>query len=98
MAVTDLAADMVTAQGPVPVQLPLHPAKVDPTTGAAVRVTIVLAVAAAVVLRNTVFGRRVFALGSNEQAARAFRHAVQSRQRLSERKRSGEDVVIRAAK
>jgi ribose transport system permease protein len=34
-------------------------------------VTIVLAVAAAVVLRNTVFGRRVFALGSNELAARA---------------------------
>jgi ribose transport system permease protein len=34
-------------------------------------VTIVLAVVAAVVLRNTVFGRRVFALGSNELAARA---------------------------
>lgn len=34
-------------------------------------VTIVLAVVAAVVLRNTVFGRRVFALGSNEAAARA---------------------------
>lgn len=34
-------------------------------------VTIVLAVVAAIVLRNTVFGRRVFALGSNEQAARA---------------------------
>jgi ribose transport system permease protein len=30
-----------------------------------------LAVAVAVVLRNTVFGRRVFALGSNEAAARA---------------------------
>jgi ribose transport system permease protein len=33
--------------------------------------TIALAVVAALVLRNTVFGRRVFALGSNEQAARA---------------------------
>jgi ribose transport system permease protein len=32
---------------------------------------IVLAFAAAVVLRNTVFGRRVFAVGSNEAAARA---------------------------
>jgi ribose transport system permease protein len=34
-------------------------------------IAIVLAVIAAVVLRNTVFGRRVFALGSNELAARA---------------------------
>src|SRR5688572_15110501 len=34
-------------------------------------VAIVLAVLAAIVLRNTVFGRRVFALGSNEAAARA---------------------------
>jgi ribose transport system permease protein len=34
-------------------------------------ITLVLAVVAAVVLRNTVFGRRVFALGSNEAAARA---------------------------
>lgn len=34
-------------------------------------ITILLAVAAAVVLRNTVFGRRVFAIGSNEAAARA---------------------------
>src|ERR1044072_8597527 len=34
-------------------------------------ITIILAVCAAVVLRNTVFGRRVFALGSNEAAARA---------------------------
>lgn len=34
-------------------------------------VTILLAIAAAVILRNTVFGRRVFALGSNEAAARA---------------------------
>lgn len=33
--------------------------------------TIALAILAAVVLRNTVFGRRVFALGSNEAAARA---------------------------
>jgi ribose transport system permease protein len=30
-----------------------------------------LAIVAAVVLRNTVFGRRIFALGSNELAARA---------------------------
>jgi len=34
-------------------------------------ITIILAVLAAIVLRNTVFGRRVFALGSNESAARA---------------------------
>ena len=34
-------------------------------------ITVVLAVVAAVVLRQTVFGRRVFALGSNEAAARA---------------------------
>ncbi|HEY0365710.1 MAG TPA: hypothetical protein VGC73_04505 [Pyrinomonadaceae bacterium] len=34
-------------------------------------ITIVLAVCAAIILRNTVFGRRVFALGSNEAAARA---------------------------
>jgi ribose transport system permease protein len=34
-------------------------------------VAIVLALIAAVILRNTVFGRRIFALGSNEQAARA---------------------------
>lgn len=34
-------------------------------------VTIGLAILAAIVLRNTVFGRRVFALGSNELAARA---------------------------
>src|SRR5689334_13948035 len=34
-------------------------------------ITIILAVCAAIVLRNTVFGRRVFALGSNEAAARA---------------------------
>jgi ribose transport system permease protein len=34
-------------------------------------VAIFLAVVAAVILRNTVFGRRIFALGSNELAARA---------------------------
>lgn len=34
-------------------------------------VTLLLAVIAAIVLRRTVFGRRVFALGSNEAAARA---------------------------
>lgn len=34
-------------------------------------IAIVLAIAAAVMLRRTVFGRRVFALGSNEAAARA---------------------------
>jgi ribose transport system permease protein len=34
-------------------------------------ITVILAILAAVVLRNTVFGRRVFALGSNESAARA---------------------------
>jgi len=34
-------------------------------------IAIVLAIAMSLVLRNTVFGRRVFALGSNEAAARA---------------------------
>jgi ribose transport system permease protein len=34
-------------------------------------VTVLLAILIAIVLRNTVFGRRVFALGSNESAARA---------------------------
>jgi ribose transport system permease protein len=34
-------------------------------------VAVMLAAIAAIVLRNTVFGRRVFALGSNEMAARA---------------------------
>lgn len=34
-------------------------------------ITIFLAVLMAIILRNTVFGRRVFALGSNEDAARA---------------------------
>jgi ribose transport system permease protein len=33
--------------------------------------TVLLAVAMTVVLRNTVFGRRIFAIGSNEAAARA---------------------------
>src|SRR5262249_37119245 len=33
--------------------------------------TVLLAVAMTIVLRNTVFGRRVFAIGSNESAARA---------------------------
>lgn len=39
-------------------------------------ITIVLAVIMAVVLRHTVFGRRVFALGSNEAAARACGIAI----------------------
>lgn len=34
-------------------------------------IALVLAIGAAIVLRNTVFGRRVFAIGSNESAARA---------------------------
>jgi len=34
-------------------------------------IAVILAIAMAVLLRNTVFGRRVFALGSNEAAARA---------------------------
>ena len=34
-------------------------------------IAVVLAIIAGVVLRNTVFGRRIFALGSNEAAARA---------------------------
>jgi ribose/xylose/arabinose/galactoside ABC-type transport system permease subunit len=34
-------------------------------------ISIILALLAALVLRNTVFGRRIFALGSNEAAARA---------------------------
>lgn len=34
-------------------------------------ITVVLAILMAIVLRNTVFGRRVFAVGSNEAAARA---------------------------
>jgi ribose transport system permease protein len=39
-------------------------------------VALLLAVLTAIVLRNTVFGRRVFALGSNEAAARACGIAV----------------------
>jgi ribose transport system permease protein len=34
-------------------------------------ITVLLAIAATIVLRNTVFGRRVFAIGSNEAAAKA---------------------------
>jgi ribose transport system permease protein len=34
-------------------------------------ITLILAIITSVILRNTVFGRRVFALGSNESAARA---------------------------
>ncbi len=39
VAVTDLTASMVTVQGPVPVQSPLQPVKVDPAAEVAVRVT-----------------------------------------------------------
>jgi len=41
VAVTDLAALMVTEHVPVPVQAPLHPANVEPDAGDAVRVTTV---------------------------------------------------------
>ena len=41
VAVTDLAAFMVTWQEPVPEQAPLQPVKVEPAAGAAVRVTTV---------------------------------------------------------
>src|SRR2546426_3831583 len=50
------------------VTFPRHPWMVLPT---GVRITLALAVFTATVLRRTVFGRRVFALGSNELAARA---------------------------
>jgi hypothetical protein len=39
VAVTDLAAAIVTWQAPVPLQAPLHPAKTDPEAGEEVRVT-----------------------------------------------------------
>jgi len=42
VAVTDLAAVMLTVQVPVPVQAPLQPANVLPVLAAAVRVTEVL--------------------------------------------------------
>lgn len=41
VAVTDLAADIVTVQVAVPVQAPDQPAKVDPLLALAVRVTAV---------------------------------------------------------
>jgi hypothetical protein len=41
VAVTDLAAVMETEQAPTPEQAPLHPAKVDPEPGMAVRMTVV---------------------------------------------------------
>jgi hypothetical protein len=42
VAVTDFAEVMLTTQVPVPEQAPLHPAKLDPTLAAAVKVTVVL--------------------------------------------------------
>jgi len=42
MALTDVAAVMVTVQVPVPVQAPVQPAKVEPVVAAAVKVTAVL--------------------------------------------------------
>ncbi len=43
VAVTALAAFMVTVHEPVPVHAPLHPAKADPAAGVAVSVTELLA-------------------------------------------------------
>jgi dUTPase len=40
VAVTDCAALIVTVQLPVPVQAPLHPAKLEPAAGVSVRVTL----------------------------------------------------------
>jgi hypothetical protein len=42
LAVTDLAAVMLTLQVLVPEQLPLQPVKVEPVLAAAVKVTLVL--------------------------------------------------------
>ncbi len=41
VAVTVFAASSVTVQGPVPLQAPLQPVKVEPEAGVAVRVTTV---------------------------------------------------------
>jgi hypothetical protein len=41
VAVTDLAADIVTVQVPVPVQAPDQPVNMEPVAGAAVSVTLV---------------------------------------------------------
>ncbi len=42
MAVTLLAASIVTVQAPVPVHAPLQPVKVEPVAGTAVKVTVML--------------------------------------------------------
>ena len=39
VAVSAAGAFIVTAQGPMPLQSPIHPAKVEPTSGVAVSVT-----------------------------------------------------------
>jgi hypothetical protein len=41
VAVAARSPDMATAQGPLPVQAPLQPAKVEPAAGVGVRVTVV---------------------------------------------------------